>query len=179
MRDRGAFWTPVVDWSSARVDRADVRIEVAAGIEQILLVGGDVGMFLSGCGRPHCLGPRDEAEGASYALCLAPDRMLAVSEIVTPVDLGWNMAGYAVADMTDGIIAIDVTGPGALALMQQGTSYDLTAGDARPGESANIVFAGLRVSVVRRGDGYRLHIERPMATALWTWLVDASSLPGA
>ena len=62
--------------------------------------------------------------------------------------------------------------------MQQGTSYDLTAGDVRPGESANLVFAGLRVAVVRRGDGYRLHVERPYATALWTWLADASCRTG-
>ena len=58
------------------------------------------------------LGPRSTADGPSYALCLAPDRVLVVSESVTPADPGWSAAGYAVADMTDGIIAIDVSGPG-------------------------------------------------------------------
>jgi hypothetical protein len=57
--------------------------------------------------------------------------------------------------------------------MQQGTSYDLTATDGRPGESANIVFAGLRLAVVRRPDGWRLHVERPYATALWSWFAQS------
>lgn len=178
MHNRDAFWTPVPEWSSARCDRRTVRIKVASDIQQILLVSGDIGMFLRQRGLAGGLGPRDDATGPSYALTLAQDRVLYVSETSAPVDLGWAEVGYAVAGMTDGIVTIDVSGPGALGLMQQGTSYDHTARDHRPGESANIVFAGLRVAVVRRGGGYRLHVERPFATALWTWLDQAASQKG-
>lgn len=178
MHNRGEFWTPVIDWSRARLDRNDVRITAASGLEQILLVSGDIGAFLSRRGLPCALGPRDEAKGSSYALSLAPDRVLFVSEAASPVDLGWTETGFAVADMTDGIVAIDVEGPGALELIQQGTSYDFTMRDRHEGESANIVFAGLRVAVVRRAGGYRLHAERPFATTLWTWLEQASAQEG-
>lgn len=178
MHNRGAFWTPVIDWGNAQLDRKDVHLSVVAGLRQILLVSGDTGAFLSRRGLRGGLGPRDEATGATYALSLAPDRVLFASETSAPVDLGWTETGFAVADMTDGIIAIDVLGAGALSLMQQGTSYDLAERDRYVGESANLVFAGLRVAVVRRADGYRLHVERPFATTLWTWLEQASAQEG-
>lgn len=178
MHNRGGFWTPVVDWPTARLSRSSVSVEAVRGLPQILLVSGNTGAFLSRRGLTGSVGPRDLAQGAAYALTLAPDRVLVISNVEEPVDLGWTDAGYAVSDMSDGIISIDVTGPGALALMQQGTSYDLAARDSRTGESANIVFAGLRVAVVRRAEGYRLHIERPFATALWTWLDAASAEKG-
>lgn len=178
MHNRGEFWTPVIDWRDARVDRRDLRITAVPNLQQVLLVSGDTGAFLSRRGLRGGLGPRDEARGTSYALSLAPDRVLYVSEINTPIDLGWGEAGYAVADMTDGIVAIDVSGPGALALMQQGTSYDFTMRNRYEGESANIVFAGLRAAVVRRAGGYRLHVERPFATTLWTWLEQTSAQEG-
>jgi hypothetical protein len=46
----------------------------------------------------------------------------------------------------------------------------------RPSESANIVFGGLSLAVVCRPDGWRLHVERLHATALWTWFRAAASL---
>jgi sarcosine oxidase gamma subunit len=103
-------------------------------------------------------------------LRLAPDRVLYVSDAEQAIDLGWSDAGFAIADMTDGIILFDLSGPRCLELLQQGTGYDLLATDARPTESADILLAGLRVGILRRPDGWRLHIERPHATALWTWL---------
>lgn len=178
MRNRGEFWTPVPDWASACFDRGAVRLAAVSSLQQILLVSGDTAAFLSPRGLTGGLGPRDTATGPRYALTLAPDRVLYASEASVPVDSGWVETGYAVAGMTDGIVAIDVSGPGALALMRQGTSYDFTAREPAPCESANIVFAGLRVAVVGRPDGYRLHVERPFATTLWTWLEQASTQEG-
>ncbi len=133
MRDRGQFWTPVPDWASARIEGDGVRVEaVAAG--QILLVSGEVGVFLGRRGVGPSLGPRDAKPGDTYALRLAPDRVLYVSAAVEPIDRGWSAAGCAVTGMTDGMILCDVSGPRALELLQQGTSYDLKALDERPNE---------------------------------------------
>lgn len=175
MRDRGAYWTAVPEWSEAKLERADIRIEAVAAPKQILTISGDIEAFLS---RRAVLplGPRNVADGPDYALRLAPDRVLYISETPELRDLSGSELGYAVADMTDGFIVFDVSGPGCLALLQQGTSYDLTATDTRPNESANIVFGGLRVAIVQRPGGWRLHVERPYATALWTWFRDAASL---
>jgi sarcosine oxidase gamma subunit len=176
MRDRGAFWGPVPVWQSALIDRDDTRVFAVCDIRQILMVSGDVGAFMSRHGVMGLLGPRDIVSAATYALRLAPDRVLYVSDTEQAIDLGWSAAGYAAAEMTDGFIVVDVSGPRSLDLMQQGTSYDLTAADARPSESANIVFGGLSLAVVRRPEGWRLHVERPHATALWTSFRAAASL---
>ena len=137
---------------------------------KLFVISGEVGAFLSRRGSGPSLGPRDITESATYALRLAPDRVLYVSDAEQAIDLGWSEAGYAVADMTDGIILFDVSGARCLELLQQGTGYDFLATDARPTESANILLAGLRVAIFCRPDGWRLHIERHHATALWTWL---------
>lgn len=179
MHNRAEFWTPVPDWQSARCDREDVRVTAVPDLKQILIISGDAGAFLSRRGLTGGLGPRDVATGASYVLTLAPDRLLSASETSAPADLGWTDAGYAATDMSDGIVAIDISGPRALDLVQQGTSYDFTPRERRVGESVNIVFAGLRVAIVGRAEGgYRLHVERPYATALWTWLVQVSGPEG-
>lgn len=170
MRDRGAYWAPVRDWAHEGFDLDGQRV-VFGVPRQAIVVSGDIGAFLGASGL-HPLGPRDSAECDTYALRLAPDRVLYVSTDAELIGQGWSRAGYAVADMTDGMILCDVSGPRALHLMQQGTSYELAAIDARPNESCHILVAGLRVAIVRRDDGWRLHIERPYVTALWSWFKD-------
>lgn len=167
MRDRGTYFAPVRDWAQESVDNNGKRVEFGVP-RQVLIVSGNVNAFLSRRGL-HPLGARDCSENDTYALRLAPERVLYVSADAAPIDQGWSQAGYAVADMTDGTVLCDVSGPRALELLQQGTSYDLTSTDTRPNESCNILFAGLRVAIVRRDEGWRLHIERPYATALWSW----------
>ena len=167
MRDRGTFFAPVRDWEREALARDGWSVEFGVP-RQAMIVSGDVEAFL---GRRDLrpLGPRDATSSGTYALRLAPDRVLFVSADVAPIDQGWSAAGYAVAGMTDSTIVCDVSGPRALELLQQGTSYDLTSTDERPNESCNILFAGLRVAIVSRDEGWRLHVERPYATALWSW----------
>ena len=71
------------------------------------------------------------------------------------------------------MVPIDISGKGAGDIIAEGTSYDFSAKDERPRESALLLFAGFRLAVARRPDGFRLHIERPLATELWTWLAAA------
>ncbi len=167
MRDRGTFFAPVRDWEHDGFEGDGRRVEFGVP-RQAMIVSGDVDAFLGRRGLLP-LGPRDATSNETYALRLAPDRVLYVSADVVPIDQGWSEAGYAVAGMTDGMILCDVSGPRGLELLQQGTSYDLPARDTRPNESCHILFAGLRVAIVRRDGGWRLHVERPYATALWSW----------
>jgi len=67
-------------------------------------------------------------------------------------------------------VIIDVLGAGAEAVMQAGAAYDFAAPAGAAVESAFILFAGMKVAAIRRAGGWRLHVERPMATALWHWL---------
>jgi hypothetical protein len=54
--------------------------------------------------------------------------------------------------------------------MAQGNEYPLSHNTILPHESAVMQFAGFRLALARRPDGWRLHIERPWAPALWRWL---------
>ena len=80
-------------------------------------------------------------------------------------------SGIAVSDAGDAWILIDVEGEGAESLLAQGTEYALTHAPGPSTESARLLFAGLVVAVSRRANGWRLHVDRAWAPALWRWLV--------
>lgn len=170
MFDRGRFWSPVPEWQSAAISRPDLDIRPVQPEGQVLLVSGDFGAFLAKQALARCLGPKDSCGDAPYALRLAPDRMLLVGgKTVIDVVPGWR-DGIAVSDVSDGYVIIDVLGTGAGAVMQAGAAYDFVAPAGAAVESAVILFAGMKVAVIRRTGGWRLHVERPMATTLWLWL---------
>jgi sarcosine oxidase gamma subunit len=72
-------------------------------------------------------------------------------------------------------VLFDIVGSAAPDLLALGAHYDFAAKATAPSESASMLFAGLRVAVARILPGWRLHIERPHATALWQWLQHAAS----
>jgi heterotetrameric sarcosine oxidase gamma subunit len=170
MRNRGEFWTPVPDWQTSMLDGPDVGIASVRGIVGIHLVSGEIGCALERLGGLSPAGPREVVRGERYALRLAPDRVLIVSSRVEALTPGWSHEGCAVSDVTEGMVAVDVTGDGAAEVIAEGTGYDFGATDVRAQESATLLFAGLRVAISRRSDGFRLHIERSLAAALWSWL---------
>lgn len=159
MPDRGKFWSPPPDWS-----------QVAVAAPTLWLVSGDLDAFRRRHDVADPLGPRDPCASGRYALRLAPDRLLIVSDVSEQTTFGWSSDGYAVSDLTDGLILLDVSGPYSDAIMAQGSGYDFQTRDLRPAESTMMLFANLRLAVGRRPDGWRLHIERPLAPTLWRWL---------
>lgn len=173
MRNRADFWAPVPDWSLATIAGTDVRVAAGGETTSATLASGRLEPFLDRIGRPPLLGPRDRIETATYALRLAPDRVLVVSAEPLALPEGWSADGYAVSALDDGLILIDVIGPAVGDLLSEATSYDLEATESRPRESANIVLAGQRIAVARLAEGWRLHVERPLAAALWRWLETA------
>lgn len=179
MPDRGKFWSPVPDWSAVAIRRPDLAIAVAPA-DAIWLVSGDLPKFLAHhLDGVDCAGPKDVCDGDRYALRLGPDRLLYVRRVAPqgqPDLPGWSTDHVAVTDVSDGFLLFDVTGPSALDVMAMGAEYDFAAGPALPTESAAMVFAGFRVSVARIAAGWRLHVERSSAPALWHWLEQATHI---
>ncbi len=176
MPDRGKFWPPTPDWSVAAIRRPGLDIVVSPA-ETIWLASGDLPKFLARHnGAADCAGPREAIAGDRYALRLAPDRLLFVRRAAAPAQSetsGWS-DNLAVTDVSDGILLFDVTGPSAPDVMALGAEYDFASEATPPAESAAMLFAGLKVSVARIAGGWRLHVERPHAAALWHWLEHAT-----
>lgn len=169
MSERESFWAQPPDWGSARLATDGVEITIAP-TGRVLQLSGRIGTLLASCGFASTLGPRDVCDLARYALRLAPASVLLVS--AEPIDCpgGWVEAGAAVSDLSAGMLCIDVSGNRADEIMALGAEYDFGSGSVLPVESARLRFAGLRVVVCRRPGGWRLHVERPWAPALWSWL---------
>lgn len=177
MADRGLFWSPVPDWSRADIQYRELGITVLS-TQAAWLASGNLVKFLERRGGLSCVGPRDSCEKGAYALRLAPDRLLFVCRDGMLTDLpafGWSDEGIAITDISDGFVLFDITGPAAPDLMRLGASYDFEAEPAGPAESASMLFGGLKVAVARLRPGWRLHVERPYAAALWHWLQRAAS----
>jgi sarcosine oxidase gamma subunit len=168
MFDRSAFWSPPPDWRHARLDGPDLRITASAPPAVWRLSGRGVPAALARIGLARAVGPREACDPAVYALRVAPDSVLLVGDAATT---GVEDAPDTVCSaLGDGIIIIDVVGPAAPALMSLGSEHRFDGPPGPPLESARMLFAGLPVLVMRRGEGWRLHIERPWAPALWRWL---------
>ena len=175
MADRGLFWSPVPDWSRADIQYQGLGI-TALSAQTAWLVGGDLSRFLARRGLV-CVGPRETCEKGTYALRLAPDRLLFIrrdgsrdAALIEGEAFGWSEGGLAITDVSDGFVLFDVVGPAAPDLMALGASYGFSEKPAGPAESGSMLFAGLKVAVARILPGWRLHVERPYAAAMWQWL---------
>jgi heterotetrameric sarcosine oxidase gamma subunit len=169
MLDRGLFWSPVPDWSRATIQHDGLNIAAVAP-QAAWLVSGNLAAFLDR------RGVRFGDVGDRYALRLAPDRLLFVSLDGVATDgmtFGWSEEGCAITDVGDGYVLLDISGPAARELMQQGALHDF---EANPDTgSAAMLFAGQKVILARIQQDWRLHVERPNAAAIWQWLQRAAS----
>jgi sarcosine oxidase gamma subunit len=166
MFERSPFWSAPPAWSEARIEAPAVSVRAVCGPAQ--LISGAVETWLSARAE-STLGPRDRCTQASYALRLAPDTVLRVGE--PAVESGWHEAErIAVSDAGDAWMIFEVEGEGALALLRQGGEYPFDEAPGPATESARMLFAGLVVAVSRREAGWRLHVDRAWAPALWRWL---------
>jgi heterotetrameric sarcosine oxidase gamma subunit len=169
MLDRGLFWSPIPDWSCASI-RHD-ELSIAAVAPQIAwLVSGSLATFL----ERHGLRLGDDGE--RYVLRLAPDRLMFVAmdgAVTDGVTFGWSEDGCAITDISDGYVLLDITGPAAPELMRLGALHDFEARSNTA--SASMLFAGQRIILAHIQQGWRLHVERPSAAAIWQWLQRAAS----
>ena len=169
MFNRAEFWSPIPDWSQALLRGESVTV-TPVPVAAAWWVSGDATSFLERHGLSQALGPRDTGDGERYALRYAPGRLLFVSQAPAQDDFGWTTDGGAITDISDGMMVFDIHGEGAAELMAQGGEYPFAAAPGLATESASLRFAGFRLAVMRRPNGWRLHLERPWAPALWHWL---------
>ena len=174
MHDRAQFWSAVPEWSEVSL-RGSGFVVVPVYDATAFLVSGDASAFLAGARIGDILGPRQVCSSDRYALRLAPDRVLVVDGTSTaPASVMAvahdSVSNCAVTEISDGLVIFDITGGSAAELMAQGSEYPFEDTAPRPLESASMSFGGFRVIVSRRTNGWRLHVERPWAAALWRWL---------
>ena len=169
MLDRGRFWTPAPAEGQAEFAARGVDVTVVAGLSQALLSGPQ----RFGAGRLAAIsapvGYGGLASGPSYAVAIARDRSLIVSERPLALAEGWDAeTATAVTGMDDAFVVLDLEGPGLADLLSKATTLDFA--DASP--SAALAFAGLPCLAYRyaRADVLRLHVERPLACALAEWM---------
>jgi len=169
MHDRAQFWSPLPDWVQVSLHARGIDIAVVDP-GSIWLVSGDIDAFAARRGAGETLGPRKPCSIGVYALRVAPDRILLVGGSNDIDASAANAPGCVATDVSDGFLIFEIRGEAAAEVMAQGSEYPLSHNTMLPHESAMMQFAGLRVAVARRPDGWRLHIERPWAPALWQWL---------
>jgi hypothetical protein len=169
MLDRGRFWTAAPAEGQAQFVARDVAVKVVGGLSQALLSGPQhfgAGR-LAGFAAP--VGFSGVAVGPRYAVAIARDRSLIVSEGAIGLAEGWDgESATAVTRMDDAFVVLDLEGSGLADLISKATTLDFA--DASP--SAALAFAGLPCLAYRfaRSDVLRLHVERPLSAALAAWM---------
>jgi sarcosine oxidase gamma subunit len=164
MLDRGLFWTPA---AAGAFSARDVAISVVSGLRQTL-VSGVRPLAAPFCAGLAPVGFSGIARGPTYAVALARDRLLVVSENPIEAAEGFDAAtATALTHVDDAWVILDLEGPELADLIAKATSLDFT--DASP--SASLIFAGLTCIAYRyeRPSRLRLHIERPLAAAFAEW----------
>ena len=168
MHDRAEFWSPVPEWTQVSLQGVRVGVVPVNGMAAWLVSGDALEFLTRGQIREIC-GPRQICSMDAYALRLAPDRLLVVTSNIAIAPPHSN-SNCTTTDISDGLLMFDVFGECAAELMAQGSEYPFNATQVLPLESATMNFGGFRVIVSRRAEGWRLHVERPWAAALWRWL---------
>ncbi len=168
MLDRGAFWTPVPDWTSARVQGEGWCAAAVTGLHRMLVSGdldaaqreiapgaGSIGLWEVNNGSPVLV-----RIGRDRGLILGTEPFLAIS--------GWSTNGFAASPADDGFTTIEIKGPGLRELVSEMTFTDLDAGSP----SAATLLCGHPALLHRRSEERAwIHVEAPLAAVYWHWLV--------
>lgn len=167
MRDHVLKWPEIPDWSRAVITGSGLRVRAVGPLEQHL-VSGDLAAFGRASGLdPQGVGALGQAGGTAYTVRLGRDRLLVVSALDT-LATGWNAVGYAVTAVGAALPAFEMAGDRALEVIRRATTLD----PAAPGPCATLHFAGVQAVLYRHGDAdtFRLHVDRGLATHVWSWL---------
>jgi sarcosine oxidase gamma subunit len=176
MRDFAGKWSPVPDWSTARIEQQGVSVKPLIGLNQTL-ISGRLDTALAGLTTPiRVSGAADPVDGDPYAVRLARDRMLLISSAAADLTPGWHDGGYAVSRMDDAYQVIQIEGFLLPEILSRGTSLDFSRG----GSSVATRFAGVAVLLYRYQNSTRLriHVEHGLAAYLWRW-IERCSVVGA
>lgn len=167
MLDRGAFWAPVPDWTSAVLQGDGWSARVVPDLHRLLVSGNLQAAITSLAPKAPSIGLWQIAEEETQALRIGRDRMLITSVEPLAAVFGWNAQGYAVSLADDAYRTIEIHGPKLRDLVAEMTFVDLEGGSP----SAATLVCGQQALLHRTSaDCARLHIEAPLATFIWHWL---------
>lgn len=170
MRNLAEKWAVVPDWQEAAIVVPGLAIRSVAGLSQYL-VSGDLDAWSKASGvSAKGVGAFGKAEGERYAAQAARDRMLVVSANPLDIEPGWHDAGFGVTVVSAGLQVFEAEGSAIADLIARATTLDPSAGSA----SATLSFAGANAVVYRHGDRLRIHVDRGLASYLWTWMETAA-----
>lgn len=174
MRNLAEKWPIPPRWEAAVLQRDDVTARTVSGLNQLLVSGAfdawNRASGMSGAG----VGAADVASGDRYAVRVARDRMLVVSERLLSIEAGWHDKGFAVTAMDAALHVFEISGAGVDRLLARGTTLDPRNGSP----AASLLFAGVNVVLYRFDEArkIRVHVDRGLAPYLWEWLEHSSSV---
>ncbi|MGX7876397.1 hypothetical protein ACVDG5_030245 [Mesorhizobium sp. ORM6] len=172
MRDLAGKWSVAPDWQSAVITAPGLVVSAISRLDQ-LLVSGDLEAWarVSGVKADGVGAFFGVAEGERYAARLARDRLLVVSNTPLAIAGGWHAEGFAVTEISAGLLVLEVEGSALDAFIARGTTLDPKQTSA----SAALSFAGISAIVYRHADRLRVHVDRGLAAYLWTWMEQAAA----
>lgn len=174
MRDLAEKWSPAPDWRATTISTPGLSIRSLGGFSQYL-VSGNLAAWHEISGMDSgAVGALSIAQGDRYALRVARDRILAVSQTPLGIAPGWHAQGFAVSAFDAGLHMIEIEGPATPSLFARATTLDPEGTTA----SASLLFAGISALCCRHGHAGRLrvHMDRALAPYLWKWLEQTVSL---
>jgi len=164
--DPMAKWTPVPDWSAARLTRPGWNAAYIAGLFQTLISGDLTAAFARLDPRPVSVGFWQIAH-APAAIRIGRDRALLVGSQAFTVGWGWREDGWAATDASDAYGVLSLGGRALREIVSEATSADVDADSP----SAAVQFAGVPALLYRVcADEARLHVEAALAPYVWRWL---------
>lgn len=168
MFDFGSKWTPAAFDKTLVWEAEDLSVRLCHGLH-LNLVSGNTAAGLAKFGHDSPpIGVTAVAASGAYALAMARDRCLAVSEAPFPAAEGWFEEGYAITAMTDAYAALEFRGTGVLRILARATTLDWS----QPARSAAISFAGVAAAASFCGDrqAFRMFVETPLLPYVLQWL---------
>lgn len=166
MHDRGQFWSPAPDWTTARIEGDGYSVRRVLDFGQTL-VSGDLGAAFAELmrGLPE-IGLWSVAQAEPFAVRIGRDRALLVSPGPLAAAPGWRN-GYVATPCDDAYAILEISGVSLREIVAEGTAVNIEAGS----RSVAVLFAGVTVFLYRIGpETARLHVEAPLAAYLWAWL---------
>lgn len=166
-------WPEPPPLAGVLIETGALRVTLSA-LGGATLISGDLRAALDTLapGAPM-LGLGGAAPDAPFALRIARDRVLLVTDAPLEAEPGWYAAGYATTPADDQWSQVLVTGPDAGRVIAEGTAADLGRGSP----SAALLFAGLTCLLLRREEDFAIMVETPRLWFLAEWLAAVAGDP--
>ena len=161
-----------------------IRLRDAGHRPKTLLRGRPTPEWLATAADPLGVAPPVQPGAAARSpvadiLWLGPDEWLVLGSGPDSLAPALLRSGLAAAEVGDGLPELELSGPRAREVLAGGTALDLHPSAFPVGWATRTRLGRIGVLLQRAEDGadgpvFRLHVERPLAGYLWSWLADAA-----